>query len=236
MDAARSEQVQRRFSCRRPSSRPPSPPPVRGVSLRGVSVRGVSTRGAFPLSPAPLRGPSPVGEEDGGAPPPVSPPPPGVPPVDAAMAGEDSDVDSSTVMAGGTVRAKRPQPFRKVRRSSPAISAKRSSCCIGLPSCPARSGQNAAGVREGQMRGRLMPGRIDHWSEGFFHARKARSAKGRASRTPLGNGQSPVGRAPRSPMPTVPEAMASMRSSDVFAARRTLSSSSMRGSRSRSAI
>ena len=179
MDAAGAGQVQRRFSCRRPSSRPRSPPPVRGVSALGVSVRGVSTRGVFPLSPPPLRGPSPAGE-DGDAPPPVSPsalptplpppPPEAVPPVDAAMAGEDSEVDSSTVIAGGTVSAKRPQPFRKVRRSSPAMSAKRSSCCIGLPSCPARSGQHAAGVREGQMRGRLMPGRIDHWSEGFFHA------------------------------------------------------------------
>ena len=50
--------------------------------------------------------------------------------------------------------------------------------------------------------------------------------------------QSPVTRAgaPRSPAPTVALAIASMRSSGFFAARRSVSSSLMRGSRSRSAM
>jgi len=54
---------------------------------------------------------------------PTPPPPPDpaeelslkVPPDDLAIAGELSDVESSTVIAGGTVRAKRPLDVRKPR-------------------------------------------------------------------------------------------------------------------------
>jgi hypothetical protein len=39
-------------------------------------------------------------------------------PVERAMAFEVSEVDNITVIAGGTVAAKRPQDFKKLRRSS----------------------------------------------------------------------------------------------------------------------
>jgi hypothetical protein len=38
--------------------------------------------------------------------------------VDLAIAGELSDVDSRTVIAGGTAKTKRPHDFKKSRRSS----------------------------------------------------------------------------------------------------------------------
>ena len=74
----------------------------------------------LPGLPGDVPGPSFTGGLPGGCgstPLPTPLLPRGLSPPDAAIAGDASDVDSSTVIAGGTVSEYLPQPFRKARRS-----------------------------------------------------------------------------------------------------------------------
>ncbi len=76
-------------------------------------------QGLFPGAPGAVPMPSFTGGFPGGCGSKPLPTPllPLGPPVDRAIAGELSDVDSRTAIAGGTVRAKRPLAFRKSRLS-----------------------------------------------------------------------------------------------------------------------
>lgn len=112
----------------------------------------------LPGLPGDVPGPSLTGGLPGGCgstPLPTPLFPRGLPPPDEAIAGDASDVDSNTVIAGGTVSEYLPQPFRKARRSLAIFvgvvvlissMARSSTCAIGtriqrlIPTNDKRSG------------------------------------------------------------------------------------------------